>query len=308
MKTSVFIHIGYFKTGTKWLQTIFFPSLEGIVYSHKTNTLVDKVITAVRPFDFIPQSARQSLIESFKNDGHDWEGSKIVISRERLCGHPKTGGHDARVIADRLRDTFPDSQIIIFIRNQTDAIESSYKQYVKMGGTCSFRNWIFNEQRKIPGFSLDYFCYHKLISYYQKIFGSDKVHVFLFETLSKNPVGLIENFVQMLDTIPPKLQPRQFDKVNRGYSPFSTRMITFSNRFTYNKDLNPCPAVRIRMFRHVVENICRKYDQYYFDQKRKNGTIISPEVRKYFHDYYKESNRILEDMLSLRLGEFGYFL
>lgn len=296
-----YIHIGYFKTGTTWMQKVFFPSVQNIAFVHSANAILDECLTSVRPFDFSAELAREKILKHFNGK----EDEIFVLSRERLSGHPKAGGHDSKVIADRLRETFPEASIIIFIREQVEAIESAYKQYVKRGGTCGFKRWIFNRRKTVPSFSLDYFRYEKLIGYYKLIFGNQRVYVYCYEDLRKNPKGLVDKLCRDLGFQRPKIDTEKYGRVNAGASPPSTRVLMTANRFSLNKELNPCPAIRIRMARRMAEFLCKGIDKIYFALG--GGTMIAdPELRQNLRGYFSKGNGVLQEMLGENLESRGY--
>jgi hypothetical protein len=65
-----------------------------------------------------------------------------VITDERLSGNPQSGGYDSRELADKTPRTFPDSKMLIVVREQTAIIYSSYKQYVIPALRCFDSPWL----------------------------------------------------------------------------------------------------------------------------------------------------------------------
>jgi hypothetical protein len=82
------------------------------------------------------------------------------------------------MIADRLRALFSDARILICIREQKKVILSCYNQYIKKGGAISISSYLnVSDRTRVPLFDFRHFMYHRLISYYQQIFGRDRVLV-----------------------------------------------------------------------------------------------------------------------------------
>ncbi|HON71458.1 MAG TPA: hypothetical protein PL153_10380, partial [Tenuifilum sp.] len=116
-------------------------------------------------------------------------GSKrLIICDEILVGGLDIGfgnGEFVLLMSQRLHDTFPDSQVVILIRNQHTALESAYSHYVMAGGTYSPSRFLGIKPMFIKPymgynqFSTKLFEYDKLIDLYISLFGKDKVHIFL---------------------------------------------------------------------------------------------------------------------------------
>jgi hypothetical protein len=92
-------------------------------------------------------------------------------------------------MAQRLHESFPESEIIIFVRAQPDAAASWYAQYVREGGTASPRRYFFPDEYLFPGrnmpfkiarFDFSQLDFAGLIQEYDRLFGRDRVHVFAF--------------------------------------------------------------------------------------------------------------------------------
>ena len=124
------------------------------------------------------ESKVESLISNYFNQKKDY-----FISSEGLSGMGYgsfNNGALIKVIANRIKNIFPNAKIIIIIRNQKAALESLYKDDVKYGYLNDFKSWFIGKRNNC---GLDYFKYSKMIEVYQEIFGNDNVKVLLFEKL-----------------------------------------------------------------------------------------------------------------------------
>jgi len=98
-KQEIFIHIGFPKTGTTFLQEVIFPRLNNV--------------------NFI---LRDFSLAQYK------EG-KNLISNERITGGI-TGDADYKTILDRIKKLFPDIKIIVVLRDKDEWIKSCYYQFI----------------------------------------------------------------------------------------------------------------------------------------------------------------------------------
>lgn len=198
MRTAL-IHIGYHKTGTTWLQKhVFADAKNGFTPVHP-RTLIDEAFVIVGPFSFDRTAAAEHLRPIFeKAESTD---TVPVISHERLSGHPLRGAYDAQLIADRLVDTYPQASILVVIREQKAMMLSTYKHHILRTGTRPLRR-IWEErtlaQRRSAGPTLEVFEYHRLIGYYQKLFGSNRVLVMPFESLMSDPLRFVGQIADLV--------------------------------------------------------------------------------------------------------------
>jgi hypothetical protein len=193
---SPLIHVGYHKTATTWLQKHVFPKAD-LGFGMVDRQIVHKELFAPYPLEYDMQLCRVTLqrrVEEIQR-----LNCYPVISHEPLSGHPHSGGWNCKEMAERLAALFPSSRILIVIREQRSAILSSYRQYVKVGGTASLERYVFPPERwsaVIPLFRFDYFKYHYLIEHYQKLFGKDQVLVLPYELFSTNPNEFVAEIVK----------------------------------------------------------------------------------------------------------------
>jgi len=105
------IHIGLHRTGTTFLQKEIFPKLDGIKYVYS------KIINS--------------------------ETKGILISEEGLSGIPTKlyDGSEVYSTVDSLSRLYPDAKIILCIRNKDIWVRSVYSQYIKSGGTKTFKQF-----------------------------------------------------------------------------------------------------------------------------------------------------------------------
>ena len=181
--TDVFIHIGYPKTGTTWLQQRFFSSINDVKYYGIKDKREDIRNDFILPNRFLFNS--QTIRERY----FPVQQETMIISHEALVsGEIHSYGLNGVFSYDlcgRLYSVFPKAKIIIFIRNQPDIIASYYNQYIRGGGNKNVNKYLYQKSfegvKKNFFFSYDFFRYDLLISHYKEKFGEDNVYVFLYE-------------------------------------------------------------------------------------------------------------------------------
>ena len=202
-----------------------------------------------RPLEFDADDVRRSLDPLLERA----RGGELtpVISLERLSGHPFSGGHDARQIADRLAAVVPEARVLVVVREQRSMIASTYKQFVKAGGAQTFAHFVEprgKQNWRVPQFDFRHFEYHHLIRYYRSLFGADRVLVLPYEQLVGDPrafVARIGDFAgrplaaPLLDRLP------YGRNLNPSPSALTVAALRRLNRFAPRNELNPAPIVEL---------------------------------------------------------------
>ena len=153
------LHIGMPKTGTTWFQNIFYPNINNYTYINRN--IISKLFISPRAFDFKSDFVANE-IEKVAN-----KVNPFIICEEVLSGAMQSGalhGFMTKENAYRLHETFPEAQIIIFIREQKSIIASMYQQYIKIGGNYSIDEYLYHYRLhplRTPLFEFDFLNYHK---------------------------------------------------------------------------------------------------------------------------------------------------
>ncbi len=198
------IHIGYTKTGTKWLQGYVFdaPAL-GFYQPVERGEEVASFIVAPNALDFDEDRARSVFGEILERQ--DSRPGVPVISAERLAGHPDSGGFDSQQIADRVAAVFPDSRVLIVVREQVDMLLSTYQLYVRSGGPLTLYEYANPPEmgrNRLPVFDFRHLEYDRLVRYYYDLFGRENVLVKPYEALVTDPPGYVRDIVEFAGATP----------------------------------------------------------------------------------------------------------
>jgi hypothetical protein len=300
------LHIGYHKTGSSWLQQSVFENTAagflrvGVEGKGKLTHLI-----AGNPFENTREKTRENTEARIrKAQARDLVP---VISWERLSGTPHSGGFDSKIIADRLAAAFPNARVLIVIREQVSMLVSIYKQYIRAGGAATFRQYVTRPPgpRRVPLFRFDFLEYHRLIGYYQQLFGADHVLVLQYELLRTQPetfLGRIGEFVGVPATA------SKFEQVNVSPSALTLSFLKRpANRFFVLDAINPAPPFAFSNSHKILKRITRKVDARVPD-------ALKDSYERRWHRYaeqevgtrYARSNTITANLTGLDLPAFGY--
>lgn len=309
--TSLLIHIGYHKTGTKWLQSRVFPSPDmGFSMPIRLRQIVLNQVALAHELDYDPVAVAPRVDRALRN-GY-LPGTVPVLSHERLSGHPHSGGYDAATIAERLAALFGDARVLIVIREQRGALLSAYKQYVMEGGTASLRKYLVPPRAgsaRRPLFDPQHFAYDRLIGRYRDLFGPDRVLVLPFEDLAGDPDGFcarIRAFARD-GTAAADHPPVPADREHVSPSFAALQFKRYLNALLLRDGVHPERGSERRWVRNLVMGATR-----WIDRRLPGGMVALFEraARGYVHRYagerYDESNRRTAELIGCDLGPLGY--
>jgi len=307
----VLLHIGYHKTGSRWLRALFFgdPSTGlGWVDKAGVDHPVRRLVSA-RPLEFDADQSRaefepllQKIVEG---------GLSPVVSFERFSGNPFSGGYDSKEIADRLVQVFPDARVLVVVREQRSMIVSTYKQYVREGGALSPSKFMLpptSRSVRVPWFDLRHFEYHHLLEYYRRLFGPEAVLALPYEQFATDPHSFVEQIARFagrpldaetLDALP-------FDaRTNPGPPATNIAARRVLNGIGVCTDLNPAPPLASPLFWRLGKRIDRlslaPRQAVAHEEDRLRRT-----VDEIVGDRYAESNRRTGELIGVDLAAYGW--
>lgn len=251
--SKIFIHVGLQKTASTYLQNEIFPFIPGLFYLSRPYTQENEAFNSLQYADGTLYDG--SLVRNeIKAIRHAAQAKPILISDELFAGYAFWGFANRATIANRLSEVMPEAEIILFIRNQTELIDSLYNQYVKIGwyhkllgpdflhksGTgYQLQDWIEGQRdwtrsrRRFDHqsvFSAELFRYTELLTLYKSLFS--KVHVFLYEDFKKDPLSQLERLGSIFQlTVNASPGNREKD-VNTGLSKEALKYKILENKIT----------------------------------------------------------------------------
>lgn len=229
----VYIHLGIHKTGSSFLQKIFFPNYTGKVCYLSRPDLKNFKDYILNEDDF--KFNNSTALNLFNNAlGTKGKFEKIIISDEEFYGNPYLAVIDRKRNFDRLFKTFGNSlKVIIFLRNQQNLLNSLYNQYVKTGGTANFKSFL--NYKKYPlNFRLSYLFYDRYVDYVKKSLGNKNVRIFLYEEFLESKTKILNEMNKFVMEDNYDLENfNSYDKrVNLSLSNGNVPLLRFINKFT----------------------------------------------------------------------------
>lgn len=302
------IHIGFHKTGTSWFQQAVYPR----VTSHglADRDLVRATFMGGDAFTFDARNARQILEQSSA-------GKPVLICEEDLSGILHIGAastYIAKVVATRLRDAFPEANVIIFIRAQPDAAASWYVQYVREGGTASPRRYFFPDEYLFPGrnmpfkisrFDFSQLDFSGLVREYDLLFGRDRVHVFTYEELAADPRSVLARLRQIgLDFAPDEVPVERVNaSFRKGLMPVARATALFTARSVVNKSTILHLPFWFRGRLHVL-NFLDSIPL--FGRRVQAADLLDGPTRAWIAARFWRGNQWLQERLGMDLERLGY--
>lgn len=275
------VHIGFPKTATTFLQTSVFPQLpQGFNYpDNKTTEAFFRPIADHDDTIFDWEDSARRLAGVSQTHEH------CLFSYEPLTGaHYRSAFVNRTLIARRLRQIGFD-RVIITIRNQFDALESAYKQYVKSGGVLRFDDYVQFDPDKPRYLYPEYFDYLRIFRLYSETFGRDNVLILQHERLREPSFGkdlarflAIEHFAIDVQA-----------KINPSLSRDKTAILRVLNHLTYSS-FQPSHLISKKIstaffHRQLAALPMLNAAKSFFDTSKR--TVIA--------NYYERANQVLQD-------------
>jgi hypothetical protein len=304
LNPNLLIHIGYPKTASTWLQNCIFNGQDSPFFYLPADEGIQQFVLA-NEFSFCAEIARKSFrlyLEKAANQ------SRIpVLSNEILTGDQIKERYWGKIVADRIFSTFAKAKILVIIREQKSMILSSYREHVMQGGTEKLDRFIGTGHEK-SGFGticrLDFLEYDLLISYYQKLFGSENLLVLPFELLKNNRQAFLQ---QILDFVGIKeIKNYSEQPQNIGYNSLTIefrRRLNFVVEPAYFGSKSPPVTWRVaQKLSRVVERVIPSKAHESLEKQWKQ--FIKDRTERAFN----ESNQRTCQLIGIDLAKFGYDL
>lgn len=196
----VLFHLGIHKTASTLLQQEVFPKIPNCLFlTREWSSELKRYILYTDDFDFCPNEAFNIFMKILKHNKTK-SYNTIIISDEEYYGNPYWGAIDRKRNISRIIETFGENvRFLILIRNQYDLLNSLYNQYIKTGGTATFKQ--FTSHRKFPLIiQSGYFKYDKYLEYIINKTSRNRLKILLFEEFIKNKKLMIQNIILYLNS------------------------------------------------------------------------------------------------------------
>lgn len=293
------IHIGFPKTGTTALQRHVFPTLETLAYLGPNSgppfsTLAENLFRADDEA-YEPDSLRACLVQACPPK--EINGSRSLLVSHEGFGRHHHGGRTA----ERLHRLLPDSTVVAVVRSQTSLLRSLYFMYLRRGGVHDLEYWAEKH------FDPDWVRYDSAVAGYQQLFGTERVHVLLYEDFQQRPQEFISVFLGLIGGFDMSTRRPSYalPQVNQSPAWPSCQAMRLVNRLFRTSQCNPRPLVRSLPIDSAIRRI-RRIDAIVFgDQGRDNCRRHNAVLHRLGADV-AASNRRLQDLTGLSLADHGY--
>jgi len=315
------IQIGFQKCGTTFLEKNYYSKLDDInflqIQNHQElDDLFRKhlIMSDGCDFDKIGFLKEFNLIKDkyFSSDKRN-----IIMYESLTFTYQKR--FDRKRVLENLKEVFPDTKIVLFIRNQEDWIKSHYSQYIRAGGLLSFYDFI-ESMLTNPYLDASYILWNNLIEALYAVFNKKNVKVLLYEELRDSQQTVCNSISDFL-----QISKKSVD-VSRVNKSLSKEMISFKRLLnhiikhqyglsTYGYSsmglygANPSRFekfkydLRYKIWRPVTLRLCKEIDRVIgFKGKLK----ISDYHHKMISDYYRENNEKLDKTLNGLPSKYNY--
>lgn len=211
MENKVFIHVGFPKTASTYLQKSVFSRIPGFQYISPEitqNTIGWNHLQYADDLDFDAKSFRENLGELSENN------RPLLISDELFVGKPWFNGMGRTQICKRLAENFPNAKILMIVRGQYEMCKSLHNQWIKGArrGSKTFGSFFriyADAGNKVQKSGLtyntdedflhpEYLNYYKIIRLYKSHFTDIKI--IPYELLMTDPKGFIREIGGYLNT------------------------------------------------------------------------------------------------------------
>jgi len=300
-------HLGLHKTGSSWLQTVYFQNHPDIIVLndfHKPwNDPFLKYLVKTPETHFDASTCRHEFDLLYQKAGASGgnENALYTVSAERLSGHPFSGAYDRAQILRRINEVFPESRVLLVIRSQPEAITSVFRQIVAEGSTARIEELFKQDSWKSCGFSLSYWDYYEYVDMAQKLFGKNGVEVFCYEHLRSDIDDFLHKLSKSLGIS--RYKPAEPEEiVNPGLPDMSINTIRRLNHIRQS-ELNPRPLLKL--------NIVYRWLYWITVRSGVPGNsrkpLLSEDLRRQIIEHYTENNRLLQSLVGHDLERYGYY-
>ena len=309
---SPLLHIGYPKCLSTWMQQRLFQPQQGMLNVMNPYDIQLGLVTP-NPLEFQSETFTSAFWQRYHEQS---AGADLlpVLSSENLVGAISHSGYNSKYNADKLHACFPDARVLIIIREQGSALRSLYRTLVAWGMPYPLKQLLQPEshwQHMAPSFTPTVLEYHRLIAYYQQLFGEEQVKVLCYEAFAAQPESFVDEIAShgQLPTVADRLAALPVEqRINPGTSLYGIEKHRLANRL-YRNLYNANGILR--------ETEERQFKRMADFRRRKEGTLdklFSPALERRFAarvreatgTMFVESNRKTMALTGLQLDAFGY--
>lgn len=299
---TIYLHVGYHKTATTFLQQSIYPKLKNVNYIKQKHIIKQLTRLRLKKLSDLKIENLRDYFNSFNNR------QPMLISYEGLSGSPfapekvKT---QTSILKD-LRRIFPasdyDVYVIVGIRAQMDLLTSLYVQHVHQGGVMDPKHYLRYCKRNG---SINNYFYPAYLQQIEKMFGPDHLYLMVYEAFKKHQTAELQRLLNFMgeDEIPSYGGSNDMRKANKSYGTMQVATARRLNRF-FKSPIHP--EGRLALFKVSHRN---KLPTRFLLQNKLSYTLhykkydLPEHLRQTLREKYADSNRQLADQYHLLLPD-----
>jgi len=301
----IIIHPGYCKTATTSLQKFLLVNHSQIISLGKPwNEKNSNFSRELKKHEglYFNNKKTTSILNNLLNVGNKHK-TVAVLSDETI--HKDT----AKVgwFAGRIKDLFPEAEILLTIRNQPSIIESYYMDSGRIlklqpkpfdNRFITFDAWLEWSWINWENSFLGLIDYQKSIEMYQNKFGIDKVHILLYEELLNDSEEYIKKLSAILGIDSDEAMGCLLGKNSNSQA--SHRSIKYAK---LRESFFPNNLVDLIPFSNGLQKFVQQYISLGPNGKKQK---IPNEWLNKINESYKNGNNVLVDKYNLPLKKYDY--
>ncbi len=342
------LHPGMPKAASTWLQNVWFashPELAILGPEDAEQDLARRFVVAVERLvqgsDLAP-SPGTDLAELVVERAARAPTARVVgLSHESLVGAwpaPRNSGFLAR----RLGELFPGAAVLLVVREQRAALASSWREFVRMGGTLSFERFVLDPAvggdpvgHPMSTAVLGNVTYAPIVQAYRAAFGPDRVLVLPMERLQRDPAAFVGGICRFLGVEPHDPPPQQANVQLSGPALAVLRLCNYLFHTRRHVRYGPKPIAHLlqtfsaeppvaRGNPHYRRALISDYAQRWLAKKvmprldrlglrwfaRRGDPFakLPAPVREHLTAKFQADNHALREFVDWEPGEFGYLV
>ena len=325
MESKIYIHIGYAKAASTTLQKHLFDKHSQINYLgiYPSGNLGKDSQDKQRSIQVNTPEFKKFHYNLVILDGLDYHSSQNlklykqsvqpllksdsvnVLSNERFTSvyfcHP-----DLKNKAERLKEVFPEGKIIIILRNQFEIIASKYRDWpfnpkcVEIGKSVALDDWIKIALEDNQTKYLANLKYNRVVDFYQEIFGSENVGIFLFEDLVHRSLEFAQQLSEFMEidsdeALSLLTEKHENNAVSQAYN---------SYRMLHRNEV--IPSFVFSRLKMMVPSALKRQIMELLKKGNKKDYQINSETRFKIQNYFGESNQKLASKYGLNIDKYNY--
>ena len=298
----LFLHLGWGKSGTTWLQSQLFNQKKVFKNfdKYRLHNLVDPNWGI-----YDEKNVKKVFIDFIEGAGRS--GLNTCISSEGIIGSLRHKPEVHETMMYRIGRVYEgEKKIILFIRNHADILSSLYIEYLE-----TYHNITFQKFLKKFHYQIRYlYAYSDRIRFCQNLFGVENVFVGALEELSFSPNSLknrLENFVgKDLDDFDMQIKPNSKPSYlayerTRWVTPFWVRNIhNFYHRYFIRESKKPSTFILNKYRNSISKNISEREELLF-------RSYLKKEIDNVHKEFFKRDAECLSEIIDLDINNIWNF-